>query len=110
MTSPMPTTPSSTGGYVSNEVIALQLRHLETTVSTMSTNLVAELQLLRVEMVRRDVYDEQRRADQAKLTLLEQELKENRQRKWLIWLAVAGAGIALGRDLLVAMIQAGGAG
>lgn len=107
--------PPTSGGFVSNEVIALQLRHLETTMNAMREQVVAELQLLRVESVRRDVYEEQRRTDQTKLENqrleladLKLELKSAQQRKWAVWLALAGAGIALGRDLLVSLIQAGG--
>lgn len=111
-------------GYVSNEVIALQLRHLETTVATLATNLMAEMRLLRQDAVRRDVYDEQRRADQAELAQLrkelaqradkgdmeqvKEELKESRQRKWAIWLSLAGVAFALGKDLITSLMQSGG--
>lgn len=112
------------GGYVSNEVIALQLRHLETTIATVASNLMTEMRLLRQDAVRRDVYDEQRRADQAELVQLreelkqraqksdvdqvKEELKEARQRKWAVWLSLAGVAFALGKDLLTSLIQSGG--
>lgn len=106
MTSPDTTPRYGSGGYVTNEVISLKLEHLEGTVSTLANNLVAELRELRREAVRRDVYDEQRRADQAELAQVKEELKEARQRKWAVWLAVTAAIIALGRDLLSGLLSA----
>lgn len=107
--------PSPNGGYVTNEVINLKLEHLTSGIDAMRMQLVSELQLLRVESVRRDVYEEQRRTDQTRmenqrteLAALKDELKSAQQRKWAVWLALAGAGIALARDLLVSLIQAGG--
>lgn len=94
-------------GYVSNEVIALQLKHLGDTVSDLRTSMVTELQLMRSDSIRRDVYEEQRAAHLARLETVEKELEKTGQRKWAVWLAIAGAAIALGKDLLVTMIQAG---
>lgn len=109
------------GGYVSSELLWLKLEHLTTTVDQMGTNLMSEVRALRAEGVRRDVYDEQRRADQAELKQLrdelarradkteliqvKEELKEARQRKWAVWLALAGVALALGKDLILAMAQ-----
>lgn len=76
-------------GYVSNEVIALQLKHL-----------TDEIRLMRTESIRRDVYDEQRRADQMELQGVKDQLAAAQQRKWAVWLAVAAAGLALGKDLV----------
>lgn len=98
----------------------MKLEHLETTVATLASNLLAELRLLRQEAVRRDVYDEQRRADQSEIAALRKELeqrasqadmvgvkeemKENRQRKWTVWLAVTAAVIAIGRDVIQTLL------
>lgn len=98
---------SGGGGYVSNEVIALQLRHLGETVTDLRTSVVTELQLMRADSVRRDVYEEQRTAYLSKLESIEKELERAGNRKWAVWLAIAGVVIALGKDLVVAMIQAG---
>lgn len=95
------------GGYVSNEVIALQIKHVGDTVDALRLQVVGELQMLRSEMVRRDLYDEQRRADLRQLEQVQAELKEARQRKWAVWLAVAVAFIALGRDMLGELVKAG---
>lgn len=73
-----------TGGYVSNEVIAIQLGHL-----------TAEISALRSELVRRDVYDEQRRADRMELESIKAQLLQAGQRRWGVWLAVIGAGLSL---------------
>lgn len=123
-----PAHPSSNGGYVSSEVIWLKLEHLGTTVDHLSTNLMSELRLLRTEVVRRDVYDEQRRADQTELKQLRDELarrvekteistlqsdlatvkaeqRETKNRKWAVWLALIAAGLAVGKDLLSALIN-----
>lgn len=48
------------GGWVSNEVISLKI-----------DNLISEVSMLRQELVRRDVYDAQRAADQARIAALE---------------------------------------
>lgn len=115
--------PSSNGGYVSSEVIWLKLEHLASTVDHLGTNLMQEVRLLRTEVVRRDVYEEQRRADQVELKQLREEVarrsdkteleeirrdllqvkedqKEKRSRSWAVWLAVIAAGLALARDLI----------
>ncbi len=84
----------SSGGYVTNEVIALQLKHL-----------TDEIQLLRREGIRRDVYDEQRRADQMELAQVKEQLSSAQNRKWAVWLAVIVASIALGKDILVSLAQ-----
>lgn len=125
---PHPTSSTPNGGYVSSELLWLKLEHLTTTVDQLGTNLMSEVRALRVEGVRRDVYDEQRRADQAELdrlraelsqrsekpevaqlraelTVVREELKESKQRKWAVWLALAGVVLTLGKDLLSAMIQ-----
>lgn len=102
------TAPAATsGGYVSNEIIALQLKHLSDTVSDLRTSMVTELQLTRSDSIRRDVYEEQRAAHLARLTTVEKELERAGQRKWAVWLAIAGAAIALGKDLIISLIQAG---
>lgn len=123
MTAPDPIQLS--GGFVSNEVIDLRLRQLEATLSASVANLVAEMRLLRSDAVRRDVYDEQRRADLAELASVKKdladtkddlrgarkeadearkeakdEMKEARNRKWAVWVALAAAIFALGKDLL----------
>ena len=98
----------------------MKLEHLETTVATLASNLLAELRLLRQEAVRSDVYNEQRRADQAEIaalrkeleqrasqadmTVVKEEMKENRQRKWTVWLAVTAAVIAIGRDVIQTLL------
>jgi hypothetical protein len=92
---------------VSNEVIALQLRHLGDTIDNLRGQLVGEIQMLRAEMVRRDVYDEQRRADRAELDDMKKSLQQADQRKWVLWVAVVTAVIALGKDLLGSLLQAG---
>lgn len=97
----------TSNGYVSNEIIALQLKHLGDTVVDLRTSLVTELQLMRADSVRRDVYEEQRSAYQSKLESIEKDLEKAGQRKWAVWLAIAGAAIALGKDLIVSVIQAG---
>lgn len=98
---------SGGGGYVSNEVIALQLKHLSDTMSELRTSMVTELQLMRSDSIRRDVYEEQRAAFTNRLGALEKELEKAGQRKWAVWLAIAGVAVALGKDLLISMIQAG---
>jgi len=115
--------PTSDGRYVSSEVIWLKLEHLSSTVDVLGTNLMQEVRLLRTEVVRRDVYEEQRRADQAELKQLRDELsrrsdkteleeirrdlqqvkedqKEKKSRGWAVWLAVIAGGLALLRDLI----------
>lgn len=94
-------------GYVSNEIIALQLKHLGDTVSDLRTSMVTELQLMRSDSIRRDVYEEQRASYLAKIEAIEKKQAQADQRKWAVWLAIAGVAIALGKDLLVSMIQAG---
>lgn len=95
------TTPS---GYVSNEVIALQLSHL-----------TDQIKALRTELVRRDVYEEQRRADALELKTVFAELQslkdaqaQSGQRRWQMWLAIGAGGIALGWQMLTSLIQASG--
>jgi hypothetical protein len=128
MTHPANSVPSSNGGYVSSEVIWLKLEHLSSTVDVLGTNLMQEVRLLRTEVVRRDVYEEQRRADQAELQQLRQELarradkseadqvrqdlarvkeemKERKARGWAVWLALTVAGFALLKDLASSLIQ-----
>lgn len=125
---PYPSTPSSNGGYVSSEVIWLKLEHLTATVDSLGTNLMQEVRLLRTEVVRRDVYEEQRRADQAELKQLrdelarradkseaeqvrvdlnrvKEELKEKKARGWAVWLALTVAGFTLLKDLAAGVLQ-----
>lgn len=115
-----PDSPRYSGGYVSTETIALKIEHLESTLASLSGNLLAELRLLRQEAVRRDVYDEQRRADQTELATLreelkrradksdmdqvKEELKDAKQRKWTVWVAVVAAALALLREQVSALI------
>lgn len=123
-----PYSPSPNGGYVSNELLALKIEHLSTTVDTLATNVMGELRLLRTETIRRDVYEEQRRADQAELKSLrdqlaqridksdlaahtadlaaiKEELKEKKTRGWAVWLALAAASFTLLKDLAVGILQ-----
>jgi hypothetical protein len=93
------------GGYVTNEVIALQLKHLGDTIDVLRTHIVTELQLLRQESVRRDVYDEQRARDRSELDDMKKRLETAEQRKWMMWVAVATAVFALGKDLLAGVMQ-----
>jgi uncharacterized protein YaaR (DUF327 family) len=103
-------------GYVSNEVIALQLKHLSDTIDGMQNNLGAEMRMLRAEVVRRDVYDAERRADQAELKALKDEvaaagsrLKEEmttaNSRRWAVWLAIAVGVIGIGKDFLTGLVM-----
>lgn len=85
------------GGYVSNEVIALQLGHL-----------TEEIKMLRTELVRRDVYEEQRRADRNELDAIRTQLAQAGQRRWQLWLAIGAGGIALGWQVLTSLVQASG--
>ena len=93
---------------MSNEAIGLKLEHLSNNVDNMRSQLVSELQLLRVESVRRDLYEEQRRADLKEIEDIKEKQKASDSRKWMMWLAVATAAFALGRDLLVSIIQQAG--
>lgn len=99
--------PAPSGGYVSNEVIALQLKHLGDSMNTMRDQVVGELHMLRAESVRADVYAAERKLDQAKLEAMETQLARADNRKWMLWVAVATAIIALGRDLVGSILQAG---
>lgn len=119
MTSPTPSAPSfPNGGYVSNEVIALQLKHMGDTMDALRGQVVGELQMLRAESVRRDLYDQQRQSDKdaldgvykelnLALAPIKDELKEARQKKWAVWLAVGVAVLALTKDLLGAILKVG---
>jgi hypothetical protein len=98
---------NSSLGYVSNEVIALQLRHLGDTMDMFRTQVVGELQMLRSESVRTDLYAAQRKADQNELEAMKKQIERADNRKWMLWVAVATAVIALGRDLLGSVLQAG---
>jgi hypothetical protein len=88
------TTPS---GYVSNEVIALQL-----------VNLTEEIKLLRQELVRRDVYEEQRRADRIEMDGIKRQLEQAGNRRWALWLAGAAGGLSLLWKLFEGLVQAQG--
>lgn len=96
------TAPSIPGGngYVSNEAIWLQMKHFGDSIDVLRTHIVNELQLLRQESVRRDVYDAERRADQAEMTEVKRKLETAEQRKWMLWVAVATAVLALGKDVV----------
>lgn len=108
MTSPGFTVPPmSSGGYVSNEVIALQLKHLGDSMNMMRDQVVGELHMLRAESVRADVYAAERKQDQAELKAMKEQLERADSRKWMLWVAVATAIIALGRDLVGSVLQAG---
>lgn len=107
MTSPLPPSPLSNGGFVSNEVIALQIRHMGDTMDMLRVQIVGELQMLRAESVRRDVYDQQRQTDKLALEQVKEELKEARQRKWAVWLAVGVAVFALAKDVIGEILKAG---
>jgi hypothetical protein len=100
-------TPNASMGYVSNEVIALQLRHLGDTMDMFRTQVVGELHMLRAESVRADLYAAERKADQNELDAMKKQIERADNRKWMLWVAVATAVIALGRDLLGSLLQAG---
>lgn len=80
---------TSTPGFVSNEVLAAKLDML-----------TDEVRELRRELVRRDVYEEQRKADLTRVSTLEARLAERdgerRQAKW----ALVGAALALAVSLV----------
>lgn len=116
MTTPQFTTPPthSPVGYVSNEVIALQLKHLGDVMEGYQRQVVGELHMLRAESVRADVYAAERKtdqierkADQAELETMKKQLERADNRKWMLWVAVATAVIALGRDFISSVMQAG---
>jgi hypothetical protein len=103
------------GGYVSNEIIALQLKHLSDSIESMQGNLGSEMRMLRAEVVRRDVYDAERRADQAELKTLKDEvaaagqrlkdeMASSNNRRWAVWLAIIVGGVGLGKDLLSGLL------
>lgn len=107
MTAGFSTPPAPSGGYVSNEVIALQLKHLGDSMNAMRDQVVGELHMLRAESVRADVYEAERKADKAELKVMKDQLERADNRKWMLWVAVATAIIALGRDLVGSVLQAG---
>jgi hypothetical protein len=87
------TTPN---GYVSNEVIAIKLDAL-----------TVEVQQLRRELVRSDVYEAERRADALELANVRSEVATVRaelaaagQRKWGVWLALIPGAFALALQLM----------
>lgn len=92
---------------MSNEIIALQLRHLSDAMDKMRTQVVDELHMLRAESVRADVYAAERKTDQIELKAMKDQLERADNRKWMLWVAVATAAIALGRDLIGSLLQAG---
>ncbi len=92
---------------MSNEVIALEIKHLGGTMEMFRSQVVNELQMLRAESVRADVYVAERKADQAELAAMKTQIERADNRKWMLWVAVATAVIALGRDLLVSLVQSG---
>lgn len=100
------TTPSvaTGGGYVTNEVISLQLKHLGDNIDVLRTHVVGELQQLRAESVRRDVYDERLRNDRNEMDDIKKRLDTAEQRKWMLWVAVATAVLALGKDIIIAAL------
>lgn len=100
-------TPPQPNGYVSNEIIALQLRHLSDSMHMLRDQVVGELHMLRAESVRADVYTAERKADQAELKAMKDQIDRADNRKWVLWVAVATAVIALGRDLIGSLLQAG---
>lgn len=115
---PNSASPLSNGGFVSNEVIALQIKHMGDTMDVLRVQVVGELQMLRAESVRRDVYDQQRKTDALALEQVKEEvrqallpirdeLKESRQRKWTVWMAVGVAVFALAKDVLADILKAG---
>jgi len=86
--------------YVPNEVIATKLDAL-----------TGEVRELRRELVRRDVYEAERRADamaleavRAEVGGVKSDLATGKSRQWQIWLALAAAAIALGKDLVMAVL------
>ncbi len=104
MTAPSAAPSSSSGFYVSNELLHLELKHLTAAVDVMRTHVVGELQMLRAESVRRDLYDEQRARDRGEVEDMRKMLDKAEQRKWVMWLAVATAVIALGKDILASVM------
>ena len=92
---------------MSNEVIALQIKHLGDVMEGFQRQVVGELHMLRAESVRADVYTAERKADQAELAAMKTQIERADNRKWMLWVAVATAVIALGRDLLVSLVQSG---
>ena len=105
MTAPsFPSPPSANGGYVTNEVIWLQMKHLGDTIDVLRTHVVGELQMLRADSVRRDVYDEQRLRDRSEIEEMKKQIDRSEQRKWMMWVAVATAVLALGKDIFSSMI------
>ena len=107
MTAPAFPTPPNSSGYVSNEVIALQIKHLGDVMQSFQHQVVGELHLLRAESVRADLYAAERKADQNELAAMKTQLERADNRKWMLWVAVATAIIALGRDLIGTVLKAG---
>jgi hypothetical protein len=101
------TAPSIPGGngYVSNEAIWLQMKHFGDSIDVLRTHVVAELQLLRQDSVRRDVYEAERRADHAEMESVKKKLEVAEQRKWMMWVAVVTAVLALGKDVIGTLIS-----
>lgn len=92
------------GGYVSNEVIAIKLDAL-----------VIEVQQLRRELVRADVYEAERRADALELKAVKDQMETMRselaaagQRRWGLWIAAAAGGLSLLWKLFENLVQAQG--
>jgi hypothetical protein len=107
MTAPHVPPSNMSSGYVSNEVIALQLKHLGDVMEGFRTQVVGELHMLRSESVRADLYAAERKADQNELKAMKEQLDRADNRKWMLWVAVATAIIALGRDLIGTVMKAG---
>jgi hypothetical protein len=92
------------GAFVTNEAIWLQMKHFGDSIDVLRTHIVTELQLLRQESVRRDVYDAERRADRAEMEDVKKKLDVAEQRKWMMWVAVATAVLALGKDVIGSLL------
>ena len=101
------TAPSIPGGngYVSNEAIWLQMKHFGDSIDVLRTHIVNELQLLRQESVRRDVYEAERRADRTEMEGMQKKLEVAEQRKWMMWVAVVTAVLALGKDVIGSVLM-----
>lgn len=92
------------GAYVTNEAIWLEMKHFSDSINVLRTHVVTELQLLRQESVRRDVYEAERRADRTEMEGMQKKLEVAEQRKWMMWVAVVTAVLALGKDVIGTLI------